>query len=251
VTNRRVVIFLFAAAVAAVAGVATYGYLTTVQERANHNARLVKVFVVKHDIAKGTPGENALDEGWVQPDQINARFRASTALTDINLIRGKVAVIDLPANQVMVDGLFVDPRVATVSAAQRIPQGNVAITIRVDEVHGVANLVQPGDKVNMLVLARDGTERYLFQNVPVLFVGSQPAPAPGEATPTTVPGERSGGGGLITVAARPDSAARIAFAAAGDRGDTIHLTLNPPDYEPESTVEIRDDNLFATTPTPD
>ena len=69
----------------------------------------------------------------------------------MNVIRGKVALTNLAANQVVVDGQFVDPKVATVSSAQRIPTGNVAITIQVDQVRGVANLIQPGDKVNMLV----------------------------------------------------------------------------------------------------
>ena len=148
---RRTVILIAAVVVAAIAAVAVYSYLTTVQDRANKDAKLVKVFVVKKDITKGLPGEQALDEAFVKPDEINVKFRPATALTDVNVIRGKVALTNLAANQVVVDGQFVDPKVATVSSAQRIPTGNVAITIQVDQVRGVANLVQPGDKVNMLV----------------------------------------------------------------------------------------------------
>ena len=247
--NRRTMIFLAAVVIAAIAGVATYSYLTTVQDRANRGARLVKVFVVKRDIPKGTPGEVALDKGMIRPDKINVRFRATTALTDINLVRGKVAVIDLAANQVVVDRQFVDPRVATVSAAQRIPADNVAITIQVDSVRGVANLVQPGDSVNMLIRAADGAERYLFQDVDVLFVGTQPAPAPGESPPTTEPGSATSTG-LITVAARPESAARIAFATSGNGDNTVHLTLNPPDYEPKRIDPINDENLIDPMLTP-
>jgi pilus assembly protein CpaB len=247
--GRRSLIVLAAVAVATIAGVATYSYLSTVQDRANRGARLVKVFVVKRDVPKGTPGEKALDEGMIKPDQINVRFRATTALTDVNIIRGKVAVIELAANQVVVSGQFVDPRVASVSAAQRIPVGMVAITVQVDSVRGVANLVQPGDSVNMLIRVADGTEKYLFQDVEVLFVGTQPAPLPGETPSTTVPGSL-GSSGLITVAARPESAARIAFVTSGDGDNTVHLTMNPPDYEAKEIGPIDDANLIDPTLTP-
>ena len=56
---------------AAIAAVAVYSYLTTVQDRANKDAKLVKVFVVKKDITKGLPGEQALDQGFIKPDKIN------------------------------------------------------------------------------------------------------------------------------------------------------------------------------------
>ena len=78
---RRTVILIAAVVVAAIAAVAVYSYLTTVQDRANKDAKLVKVFVVKKDIAKGLPGEQALDQGYIKPDKINVKFRATTALT--------------------------------------------------------------------------------------------------------------------------------------------------------------------------
>ena len=243
---RRTVILIAAVVVAAIAAVAVYSYLTTVQDRANKDAKLVKVFVVKKDITKGLPGEQALDQGFIKPDKINVKFRAATALTDVNVIRGRVALTNLAANQVVVDGQFVDPKVATVSSAQRIPTGNVAITIQVDQVRGVANLVQPGDKVNMLVSVHSGKEEYLFQNVNVLFVGSQAAPQPGETTATTTPATPTQGSGLITVAVPPAAAQRIAFVtAAGDAGSSIYLTLVPPDNIPTPLPPIDTNNVIA------
>jgi len=47
VSSRRTVIVIVAVVIAALAGVATYSYLSTVQDRANKHAKLVKVFVVK------------------------------------------------------------------------------------------------------------------------------------------------------------------------------------------------------------
>jgi len=251
VAARRTVILIAAVVVAAVAAVAVYSYLTTVQDRANKDAKLVKVFVVKKDITKGLPGEQALDQGYIKPDKINVKFRATTALTDPNVIRGKVALTNLAANQVVVDGQFVDPKVATVSSAQRIPTGNVAITIQVDQVHGVANLVQPGDKVNMLVQVHAGQEEYLYQNVPVLFVGSQAAPQPGETTATTQPGAPVQGSGLITLAVRPEAAQRIAFVESTNNSNAgIYLTLVPPDNAPKAIPPIDLGSVIDSSLTP-
>src|SRR5438270_6884724 len=184
VGNRRTVILIVAVVVAIVAAGAIYGYLNSVQDRAYADAKLVKVYRVDKDVKKGLPGEQAIDQGLVKSSDIPQKYRPTTALTDINSIRGKDALNDLSAGQVVVDGMFVEPRAATVSFAQRSPAGQVAMSILVDQVRGVANLVVPGDKVNILATAPDG-ERFLFQNVNVIAIGSTPAPQPGETTATT------------------------------------------------------------------
>ena len=151
-----------------------------------------------------------------------------------------MALNDLSAGQVVVDGMFVEPRAATVSFAQRIPAGQVAITISVDQMHGVANLVVPGDQVNILATAADG-ERYLFQNVNVLAIGSTPAPQPGETAATTT---ASTGGGLLTFAVPPLAAAKLAIAGG------IYLTLVPPGNQPIAVPPVNPGNLFTGPLTP-
>jgi pilus assembly protein CpaB len=240
VGNRRTVILIAAAVVAVIAAVAIYSYLNNVQNRAYHNAKLVKVFRVAKDVQKGLPGEQAVDGGFVKSDDIPQKFRPTTALTDINAIRGKVALSDLSAGQVVVDGMFVEPRIAQVSFAQRIPAGQVAITISTDSVHGVAGFIVPGDKVNMLAQAPDGI-RFLFQNVNVLAVGNTPAPQPGETTATTAPGS---GGGLLTLAVPPLAAEKIAVATG------VYLTLVPPDNQPTPVPPVSTGNLFGGPLTP-
>src|SRR5207237_1543476 len=101
--------------------------------------------------------------------------------------------------------------------------GQVAISIQVDQIHGVANLIVPGDKVNILAAAPDG-ERFLFQNVNVIAIGSTPAPQPGETTATTAAPATSAG--LMTFAVPPAAAAKISVAQG------IYLTLVPPDNQP-------------------
>jgi pilus assembly protein CpaB len=240
VGNRRTIILIVAVVVAVVAAGAIYGYLNSVQDRAYADAKLVKVYRVDQDIKKGVPGEKALDEGFVKSSDIPQKYRPTTALPEISVIKGKVALNDLSAGQVVVEGMFVDPRAATVSFAQRIPAGQVAISIQVDQIRGVANLVVPGDQVNILATAPDG-ERYLFQNVNVIAVGSTPAPQPGETTATTTP---VSGNGLITFAVPPNAAARISVA------NGIYLTLVPPGNQPVAVPPVTQGNLFSGPLTP-
>jgi len=240
VGNRRTVILIVAVVVALVAAGAIYSYLNSVQDRAYNDAKLVKVFRVEKDIAKGLPGEQAIDQEYVKSGDIPQKYRPTTALTDINAIRGKVALNNLSTGQIVVDGMFVDPRVANVSFAQRIPPGQVAVSISVDTVHGVAGFIAPGDQVNILASAPDGT-RYLFQNVNVLAVGSTAAPQPGETTQTTA---QTVGGGLLTFAVPPLAAAKITIASG------VYLTLVPPGNQPIAVPPVTPGNLFTGPLTP-
>ena len=242
---RRTVILMAAIVIAGLAAVATYSYLNGVQDRAYHNATLVKVFRVKQDIPKGMPGENAIDKGFIETADTPTKFRPATALTNLSLIRGKVAPANIPAGVTLVDGQFVDPRVATVSSAQRIPAGQVAITVSLDDVHAVGGLLQPGDKVNMLVQAGD-TERFLYQNVDILFIGSNAAPQAGDTqTSASSTATKTAGSGLITFSVPPVAAEKIAMFGA-----QLYLTLVPPDYQPQAVPPVNGANLFTGGLTP-
>jgi pilus assembly protein CpaB len=214
-----------------------------VQDRAYNNAKLVKVYRVDKDIKKGLPGEQAIDQEYVKSGDIPQQYRPTTALTDINAIRGKVALNDLSAGQIVVDGMFVEPRAATVSFAQRIPPGQVAVTIQVDSIRGVAGLIVPGDQVNIMASAPDG-QRYLFQNVNVLAIGATPAPQPGDTTATTTQTTAGGGSGLMTFAVPPLAAAKISIAA------NVYLTLVPPGNQPVAVPPVTPQNLFTGPLTP-
>ena len=219
---RRTIILIVAVAVAGVAAFATYAWLNGVQDRAYAKAKRVQVFVVKKDVPKGTAGEQALSNELIKAGSAPQEFRPATALTDINAIRGKVALTNLSAGQIVVDGMFVDPKVAQVTAAQRVPAGQVAVTVNIDQVHGVAGLLTPGDKVNMMIADKDGKEKLLYQNVNILFIGSTAAPQPGETQAAA-----AAASSLITFAVPPAAAEKIALV-----GSSLYLTLVPPDNQP-------------------
>lgn len=232
---------LAAVALAAVAAVATFAYVRGIESRAYNETRLVEVFMASAEIPKGTPGENAAAAA-IKATRIPAKFRPATALTSLDPILGKVALSTLSPNTVLVEGQFVDPRTAQVTFSQRIPAGNVAITVSVDQVRGVAGLLVPGDKVNVLV-ADGGSQRVLYQNVPIIAIGTTAAPQPGETAEVQNPGS-----GLITFAVPPEAASRIAYAAT--QGGGLYLTLVPQDNAPVDIPPVNAGNLFPPSRTP-
>ena len=238
---RRTLIVAGAVVAAALAAFANYAYLNSVQDRAYKDAERLRVFVVGKDIPKGLPGEQALTEEFIKADEIPREFRPATAITDTATIRGKVSLSSLSVGQVVVDGMFVDPKVAQVSFSQRIPAGQVAITISVDQVRGVAGLLVPGDKVNLLVPDPGGAQRYLFQNVNIIAIGTSAAPQAGESQAAVNPGSN-----LITFAVPPLAAAKIVAAGTS----AIYLTLVPPDNQPVPVPPVDPGSAFTGGLTP-
>lgn len=249
-TERRTLIIVAAVVAGFLAAFVVVRYLSTTDQRAFDNAELVRVFVVKQAIPRDYPAERAIAEERIGIGEIPRRFRPPTALTKLQDIAGKVAISELSPNQVVVTGQFVDPRVAQRTFSQRIPSGQVAITVSLDQTRGVAGLLRPDDRVNILV--SDGaTQRVLYQNVQVIAVGSQAAPLPGEQTadPADSAPEGAANANLITFAVSPEAAVKIAYAVQHTGG--IYLVLVPPDNARVELPPINGGNLFVGSDSPE
>ncbi len=241
-------ILVIAVALAGVTALGTHNYVSASDERALGGAELVDAFVVKRDIAKGLPGERALDEGYISKERIPKKFRPVSALVDSSALRGKVAIAPIAAGLPVVQGTFVEPRLANESFAQRIDTGLQAVTLSVSDVQGVARLVVPGDRVNIMFTSGDGPEsatQFVLQGIEVLAVGNSTALQPGE-NPVQLDGEagkaQTVDSGLITFAVPGFDAERVVHASLSG---TVHLTLVPPDFTPAPIAPVNRGNLFS------
>jgi pilus assembly protein CpaB len=130
-----------------------------------------------------------------------------------------------------------------------IPPGMRAISVRVNEVIGVAGFVIPGSRVDVLVTVDDpsgerkgGISRAVVSNVQVLTAGTrfdqEKARADGKPIQTTV----------VTLLATPQDAERITLASAEGK---LMLTLrNPLDTLPTETQGVRVANLLGAPAPP-
>lgn len=256
-------ILIAAIVIGVLAAYAVVVYVGGVEDRANENAERIPVLRVAGEIARGTRGQEAIDAGLIEQSEIAEEFVPPTAIRpdEIDVILRKAAVSDLAEGQVLVENMFVDPVTSQITAARRLTAGNVAITISVDDVRGVAGLIVPGDLVNIMIVSEneacgaggqiEGTAedpavtesgaqlttvlcrqaRYLFQAASVLFVDNNPVLQPGEAAQaTTADGQAAApiNTGLITLQVPPLAAQFIASVPQ----DGFYLTLLPEQYTP-------------------
>jgi len=135
------------------------------------------------------------------------------------------------------------PKVSTLTAAhpsaaaEALAPGDVAVTVSVTQAHGVAGLIAPGDKVD--VLADIGAqESYLYQGVPVLAVGTTLA----TSTATTLPGAQATF--LVTLAVPPAARAVLADSTSGGVNGGVYLALDANGNAPVSGTTITGSNLI-------
>jgi pilus assembly protein CpaB len=255
VGNRRVLILVIAVALAGLTAFLTFNYANNADERAYKGAELVKVYMVKQDIPKGLPGEKALDEGYIGQESIPRNFFPARAITNPQALRGQVALAGLSVGVPIVEGNFVEPRLAQESFAQRLGKDNQAVTLAVSDVEGVARLVVPGDHVNLMLTTdkppapgqTGGKEtQFVLQNVEVLAVGASTTLQPGESAiqPQNVQAgqAKTVDSGLMTFAVPAMDAERVVHAS---QVGSIHLTLVPPDYAPAPVTPVNNGNLFS------
>jgi pilus assembly protein CpaB len=251
-------ILVVAVALAGLTAFLTFNYANAADERAFKDAELVSVLLVKKDIPKGFPGERALDEGYVSRESIPRKFFPAKALTNAQALRGQVALAPLSPGVPVVEGSFVEPRLAQESFAQRLEKGMEAVTLAVSDVQGVARLVVPGDHVNVLV-THDGEgagpaaaagggkqTEFVLQNVQVLAVGTTTTIQPGEAAiqaqDLQAGQAKTVDSGLMTFAVPALDTERVVHA---NEIGTIHLTLVPPDFTPAPVAPVNRGNLFS------
>lgn len=252
-SSRRWVILAVAVLLGVIAGGLVYNYVQGVEDDVNEEARRVEVYKVVSAIPKGTFAEDAFANEWIVKAEIAAEFRPGTAITDPTDIAGQVAISDLPVNQVVVTDQFASQASQLATFSELLQQNQVAITISVDQVRGVAGLLVPGDFVNVLLTdganqlgGEDGVDaegnpvadaggtiapdaRYLYQKVQILAIGQQRELQPGETVTTNPDGSPVvQSTGLLTLAVPVDAAQWIASASTGQ----LYLTLVSKDYTP-------------------
>ena len=260
-SQRRTLILAAAIIVGALGAFLVWNYVSGVEDKANEGTQLVSVYLVSQPIARGTSGNEAA--AYIKKDSIPRKAVPANAITSPEDISGKVALYALSPNAVVLNDMFVDPSDpnARQSFAERLTRINnedqVAIAVQVDQVRGVAGLIQPGDFINMMIrnvseVAPEGLPegvqasdilfgeqaRYLYQKVEVIAVGQNTVPQAGSAAvATTDEGGTSGApaspaaaqdAGLITVMV-PTRAAQ--YIASVDQG-SFYLALVARDYKP-------------------
>ncbi len=253
VSSRRTIILLGAIVVGALAAFATLKYVSGVEDKAQDDAKQVPILVATDTVPEGMSVAEASNLGLIAEAEMAQANVPVDAVDSVDQLGNKVAVVDISARTPLTASLWITADQALVTNSERIPEGMVAMSISVDQVRGVAGLIVPGDKVNLMVTGAAETDESapggaattgnallarpaytIYQGVDVLFVGQRAGAAPAEPAPEGAESDSNqllaGGSNLLTVAVPAEAAEVIASVDSA----SIYLTLVPPDhvYEP-------------------
>jgi pilus assembly protein CpaB len=248
-------ILIAAVAIGLLAAFALVNYVSGVEDRANDGAERVPVLVVRDETPKGTSGTAVIEQAFIAEDKIARNFLPATAITDLDQIVGKVAFNDFASNQILVQGMFVDPAISKVGFGELLEGDNVAISISVDQVSGVSGLLVPGDEVDIFTsldtetdgaAAEEGSfggARLLYHQARILAIGSATAPQPGDAPPDdeAAAAAPTPTNGLITLDLPVEAAQLIASLTGGE--SSLFLALTGPDYTAKPVPRIEASEL--------
>lgn len=215
--NTRRITLLIAVLLALVTGWLTLNYVRGVQESAAVNTAPRSILVAATDIpARSTitpamlarvtrPGSS------VEPDAVG---NAQTAV-------GALALITIPAGSTISASKIGRPSDAALPV--RLRSGMRAVTIQIDRVKGIAGLIEPGDRVDIIAIPprqdSSPTASTILRGVRVLAIGNaletaQASPSPQDQSSSTA-----------TLEVTPKQADLLAMA---DVNTTLRLALRSP-----------------------
>jgi pilus assembly protein CpaB len=226
--NTRTVIVLAVAIL--MAGLASFGVWLTVRSLPVREVEIARAqaVVAARPLTVGTmvTKDDVKVVPWPAANQVPGSF------TEIEKVVNRGIIGSVAENEPLTEG-----KLAAVGSGAglppTIPEGMRAISVRVNEVVGVAGFVIPGTRVDVMVTVRrpgsDGTSqtRVVLSNVTVLTAGTrfdqERASAEGKPIPTSV----------VTLLLTPPDAEKMTLAA--EEGRIMLALRNPLDTAPTQT----------------
>ena len=241
-SKRTAVVVTVAVLLAAVASLGMYRVLSRMPAR-TADVKTVDVVVAQHPLKLGArvTKDHVKVVKWPAETPVAGTFSNVEDVLD----RGVIAAVE-------VNEPLTNSKLAALEAGAglppSIPPGMRAISVKVNEVVGVAGFVVPGTRVDVMVTlgsrnkqSDESVTRIVVSNVQVLTAGTkydQDKAKEGAPIPSTV----------VTLLVTPEDGERIALAASEGQ---IMLTLrNPLDTQPTATTGVRTAGLLGAPQAP-
>jgi len=144
----RIVLLVLALILGAVAVFGVIGYINNIKASVEEGVEKVEVLVAAQNIPKEIPVETLIAENMVETSGVPRKYLADGVLTSLNEYGGYVVAVPINKGEQITTTKFIRPE--EIGLAFVIPEGMVAVSIPVDEVIGVSNLINIGDSVNII-----------------------------------------------------------------------------------------------------
>jgi pilus assembly protein CpaB len=228
--DRRTRTFVVVGVAVLLAGLASFGVYRAIQHIPVREVPIASKYIVvaKESVPVGTmlskeqvklvgwPADSPVVGGFSKEDEVVGRGVTASIVENEPITESKLA-----------------PRDSGAGLPPTIPPGMRAMSVRVNDVIGVAGFTVPGTRVDVIVTVRQDKEtmsRAVVSNVQVLAAGTkidQQKSKDGQPMPTAV----------VTLLVTPQDAERLALASS--EGQIVLALRNPLDVNPAGTNGVR------------
>jgi pilus assembly protein CpaB len=240
--GKRTSIVLGVATTAAL--VASYGVYAAIAKIPERRVEIATTHAVV--AASAMPVGTLLTKDSVKLVDWPARTPLDGGFSDIAAVIDRGLIAPVVENEPLTENKLA-PKEAGAGLPPTIAPGMRAMSVKVNEVIGVAGFVVPGTRVDVLTIIEgeqreDAISRVVVHNVQVLTAGTrydqEEAKEEGKAIRSTV----------VTLMVTPEDAERIALAQS--QGQLMLALRNPMDVAETETRGVRTSALFGGAPPP-
>jgi pilus assembly protein CpaB len=239
--NTRTVVVLVVAVV--IAALASYGVYAAIRSMPVREVEVAHTFVVAatHPLPAGARVTEADVKlvAWPENSKLPGAF------DKVEQVVNRGVIVPVLENEPLAEAKLA-PVEAGAGLTPTIPPGMRALSVRVNEVVGVAGFVTPGTRVDVLVTLKQpdnsSLTRVVVSNVTVLTAGTKLEQDQDKNKPQAMPSS------VVTLLLTPEDAEKIVLAS--NDGSIMLALRNPLDIAPTQTPGTRTAALYGDAPRP-
>lgn len=178
-------------------------YLINSAQKAALNQQYIQVATAIQDI----PANTAITAPMLEMKSFPKDLQTGKEITDVNNAVGRISPVAVSKGEYLLENRLIKPGEGENRLSYKVPVGMRAMSIPVNEVTGVSNMIKIGDRVDIVGVvavanaAPEPRSLLILQNIEVLAVGSM-------FKETAAP-EQNAAAATVTVAVDPQSALKL------------------------------------------
>ncbi len=144
----RITLLILAVILAAAAVVGVKAYINSIETSADEEAEEVEALTAEQNIPEGTTVETLISENMVETKGISRKYLVGGVLASLDGYEGYVAAVPINKGEQITASKLIRPEEMVPEFT--VPEGMVAVSIPINEITGVSNLINIGDRVNII-----------------------------------------------------------------------------------------------------
>lgn len=214
---RNKIIVVLALVFALLAAFMAY-YVLNNAKQAALNEQYIQVVTAAQDI----PANTLITAEMLDSKNFPRSLQTGKEITEVNAAVGRLSPVAIGKGEYLLDNRLIKPGEGTDRLAYTVPEGMRAMSIPINEVTGISNMIKIGDRVDFVAIvpansaSPEPRSMMVLQDIEILAVGSA-------YKDSTTP--QGGESATLTVAVDPQSALKLKMAL---KNTDFALALRPP-----------------------